>query len=394
MIAIIGAGLQGACLALELAALGKAVTLFDAAPAPMREASRWNEGKLHLGFVYANDPSRRSAEAMMDASLEFLPHLERLIGRDLSHVVSPNRFVYGVPADSQVPPAQVAAHFERIGSRLSAHAACWPRLFGGQEWQPPAPTTPEGMFDPAHVPAAFTTPEVALDTHAVADLVAARLREEPLVRLVTGIEVASVARAPDGFRLHFADGRAEAGFRTVVNASWRSLMRLDATAGCDPGRPWLYRYKTAIHLRGSAAALPSCTFVVGPYGDIVNLDDGRFYLSWYPACRLAMSDRAHLPDMDELDAERKAAIAADSLQGLARFVPGVGAVTLDEAPQVEGGWIFAWGGSDITDRHSELHTRHDVGAFVDDGYISVNTGKYCMAPFHAARLARRMAGQG
>ncbi|MFG1432325.1 FAD-dependent oxidoreductase [Xanthobacter sp. V2C-8] len=394
MIAIIGAGLQGACLALELAALGQAVTLIDAAPEPMSEASRWNEGKLHLGFVYANDPSRRSSDAMVQASLEFLPNLERLLGRDLSHVVAPHRFVYGVPNDSLVTVAQVGEHFEGIVRRLAGHAGRWPRIFGGQAWQPPVEVAVDGVFAGDHVLAAFATPEIAVDTHALADLVAARLREEPLVRLVTGMEVVSVNRREGMFRLDFADGSSERGFRSVVNASWRSLMRLDATAGCHPGRPWLYRYKTAIHIRGSAAAIPSCTFIVGPYGDIVNFGDGRFYLSWYPTCRLAMSDQADLPHMADLDSGQRATIAAQSLQGLAKLIPGASGIVLDEAPDVQGGWIFAWGGSDISDRRSELHQRHDVGAFVDKGYISVNTGKYCMAPFNAFRLARRIVEQG
>ncbi|MFG1402343.1 FAD-dependent oxidoreductase [Xanthobacter sediminis] len=390
MIAIIGAGLQGACLALELAALGQAVTLIDAALEPMSEASRWNEGKLHLGFVYANDPSRRSADAMLQASLEFLPTLERLLGRDLSHVVARNRFVYGVPTDSLVTVAQVAAHFEGIARRLAEHGARWPRIFGGSAWLPPERVAVDGIFDGDRVAAAFSTPEIAVDTHALADMVAARLREEPLVRLVTGAEVTSVARQDGMFRLDFADGSSESGFRSVVNASWRSLMRLDATVGCHASRPWLYRYKTAIHVRGSAATIPSCTFIVGPYGDIVNFGDGRFYLSWYPTCRLAMSDQADLPQMADLDSGRGAAIATESLQGLAKLIPGVASIALDEVPNVHGGWIFAWGGSDITDRRSELHQRHDVGAFVDSGYISVNTGKYCMAPLNALRLARRI----
>lgn len=394
MIAIVGAGLQGACLALELAALGQPVTVIEAAPEPMSEASRWNEGKLHLGFVYANDPSLRSADAMVQASLVFLPILERLLERDLSHVVARSRFVYGVPADSLVPVKRVADHFEGIALRLAEHAARWPQIFGGQTWRPPAEVSLDGIFAQDGVLAAFATPEVAVDTHALADLVMARLREEPLVHLVTSMEVVSVTRQAGRFRLDSADGSSEGGFRSVVNASWRSLMRLDATAGCHPGRPWLYRYKTAIHVRGSAGAMPSCTFIVGPYGDIVNFGDGRFYLSWYPACRLAMSDQATLPDMADFDPDHRARIAAESLRGLATLMPSVADIVLDGAPEVKGGWIFAWGGSDITDRHSELHQRHDVGAVVDNGYISVNTGKYCMAPINASRLAKRIMGQG
>jgi glycine/D-amino acid oxidase-like deaminating enzyme len=392
MIVIIGAGLQGACLALELAGRGRPVTVIDAACAPMREASRWNEGKLHLGFVYANDPSFRSADAMMGASLAFLPTMERLLGRDLSHLVARSPFLYGVPRDSLVPVAAVAEHFNRVARGLAGHQARWPKIFGGQAWSPPMAIPADGIFAPESVEAAFATPEVALDTHALADLVAERLRDEPLVRLVTGVDVTAVRRTGSGFRLDFADGGSEDGFSWVVNASWRSLMRLDASLGHHPGRPWLYRYKAAVRAKSVAGAVPSCTFILGPYGDIVDVGDGRFYLSWYPACRLAVSDRADLPDMRVIDGGVKASIVAQTLQGLARLVPGLATIDWDPAIDVEGGWIFAWGSSDITDLGSGLHARHDVGASLDAGYVSLNTGKYCMAPLSGRLLSERIAG--
>jgi len=53
-VAILGAGIMGSSTALFLARRGAAVTLFDAAPAPFSCASRWNEGKIHLGFLYSS----------------------------------------------------------------------------------------------------------------------------------------------------------------------------------------------------------------------------------------------------------------------------------------------------------------------------------------------------
>jgi glycine/D-amino acid oxidase-like deaminating enzyme len=55
-VGVLGAGIMGCCLALELAQRGRRVDLLDLAPAPMTGASLHNEGKLHLGFVYAKDP--------------------------------------------------------------------------------------------------------------------------------------------------------------------------------------------------------------------------------------------------------------------------------------------------------------------------------------------------
>ena len=52
---VLGAGLQGSCVALALAAKGHRVTVLDRADRPMAGASRNTEAKIHLGYVYALD---------------------------------------------------------------------------------------------------------------------------------------------------------------------------------------------------------------------------------------------------------------------------------------------------------------------------------------------------
>ena len=56
-VAILGAGIMGASLAILLARRGCAVTVFDREEAPVACASRWNEGKIHLGYLYGADPT-------------------------------------------------------------------------------------------------------------------------------------------------------------------------------------------------------------------------------------------------------------------------------------------------------------------------------------------------
>ena len=76
-IAVLGAGLQGTCVALELAARGRRVDLYDRQSACLTGASLANEGKIHLGYVYANDASRRTARAMTRGALCFAPQIGR-----------------------------------------------------------------------------------------------------------------------------------------------------------------------------------------------------------------------------------------------------------------------------------------------------------------------------
>ena len=58
---VLGAGFQGTTVAFALTEAGFTVTILDEAAGCLERASLRNEGKIHLGFVYAHDSSRRTA---------------------------------------------------------------------------------------------------------------------------------------------------------------------------------------------------------------------------------------------------------------------------------------------------------------------------------------------
>ena len=64
-IAIIGAGLTGCCVALELARRHHDVMLIEQDALPMNRASLRNEGKIHLGLIYANDNTLETAQLQL-----------------------------------------------------------------------------------------------------------------------------------------------------------------------------------------------------------------------------------------------------------------------------------------------------------------------------------------
>ena len=49
--------MQGCCIALVLADRGARVTLYDRNDALMTQAAVVNEGRMHLGYIYAADAS-------------------------------------------------------------------------------------------------------------------------------------------------------------------------------------------------------------------------------------------------------------------------------------------------------------------------------------------------
>ena len=79
-VGVLGGGLQGCCAALALAARGIDVTLFDRNDRLLSRAAVANEGKIHLGYMYANDPSHATARMMMRGALAFAPFFARHLG--------------------------------------------------------------------------------------------------------------------------------------------------------------------------------------------------------------------------------------------------------------------------------------------------------------------------
>src|SRR5438094_60357 len=81
-VAVLGAGLQGTSIALELARRGIEVTLVERDPLALNRASLRNEGKIHLGLIYANEPSRATAFLQLHGALAFRSLLARWIDVD------------------------------------------------------------------------------------------------------------------------------------------------------------------------------------------------------------------------------------------------------------------------------------------------------------------------
>src|SRR5436189_6009708 len=76
-VGVLGGGLQGCCAALALAERAVKVTLFDRNDVLLSRAAVANEGKIHLGYMYAGDPTLATAKTMMAGALSFAPFLER-----------------------------------------------------------------------------------------------------------------------------------------------------------------------------------------------------------------------------------------------------------------------------------------------------------------------------
>lgn len=402
-VAILGGGFQGCCIALGLSMRGIGSTIFDRGEKLMSRTAVANEGKVHLGYMYAADPSMRTARTMIEGALSFGPFLSRALERPQSSFVTSQPTIYVVHRDSQSGPDACLHYLSRTHALIVERARGAPDCYFGQDLRRPLmPLSPDAIaeeFDPETVLAAVATPEVAIDPLEVMAAIRARIGADPLIEVRLGHEVDGVSR--DGSRLKVVGRSAGSAFSEsfdqVANALWEGRLAVDARMGFSPGRPWLHRLKYGISLRSppEAASPKSCTIISGPFGEVVNYPDGTLYLTWYPDCVRELSSEITPPRWDTRPSpglERQ--IVSGTLKSMARFIRNLRNVREEDAAaaRVKGGPIFAWGSTDIHDPDSELHRRYEIGVHSEDGYHSIDPGKLTMAPLFATHCADRMAG--
>jgi glycine/D-amino acid oxidase-like deaminating enzyme len=402
-LAVAGAGIAGASIALELARRGHAVDLYEREAAPFARASASNEGKLHLGYVYGNDASARTAATVLRGSIRFREIVNRWLPFSADNVPFSDPFYYAVHRDSIVPPAGIEAHFARVAAlHAEAERASGARYLGLDEDPACVPLgrgERERLFDGRTVQAAWRTVERSIEPRALAALYRQGLAAEPKVRLHLRHRVRSATALDDGRVAleveHDGASRREV-YDQVANACWEGRLALDATHGLVPRRAWLHRFKLGSWLTlREPAAVPSVTVVLGPFGDVAQFGARKVYVSWYPACLVGASSEPAPPDWNAgLTQQRRDEALEGSLAALGGIVPALRALAAEgfERSETVGGVIFAWGASGIHDPASELHTRYDIGVHSHGGWHSVNTGRYCTAPLFALEACDRMLG--
>ncbi len=402
-VGVLGGGLQGCCTALSLAARGIDVTLFDRNDRLLSRAAIANEGKIHLGYMYANDVSHATARMMMRGALAFAPFFIRHLGLSAEAMTVSRPAAYVVHRDSQRTVEQVSHYLATVhalvreisqssrSAYFGADLAAEPRAWSAAER--------EAEFDPEVALAAFDTPEVAIDPVALAAAVRERVMTEPRISVRLAHEVLDVGDRDGALDVTLAtsDGSFSERFDHVVNALWDGRMAINEKRGLRPNRPWLHRLKYGVSFRLPAGRRlpPSATFVSGPFGEVVSYEDGLTYLTWYPVCLQAISGDVTPPEWPTFPAEPlRSQLLEGTLGAMAPFVLSLRSLDVGglEDVIVKGGVIVAWGETDIYDPASELHRRFEIGVTSHGRFHSVDPGKLTLAPYFADVCADCIAG--
>jgi glycine/D-amino acid oxidase-like deaminating enzyme len=397
-VAILGAGILGSSTALFLVRRGVPVVLFDAAAQPVARASRWNEGKIHLGYLYAGDASLETARRILDGGLAFRTLTEDLIGESLEPATTIDADTCLVHRDSVVSAESAARYYQAVTALVAGHPHADEYL--GPIVPPHRLSAAEldAEYDTREIVAGFRIPERSVSTTWVADRFAAALAADPRVelRLTTTVRGVRRDRSPSSDALWVdTDAGLDGPFDVVVNALWEGRLAIDASLGLALPPVWSHRYRLSVFLRTSRPVpIPNAVIVTGPFGDVKNYNCRDLYLSWYPLGLTAegagIAPPAD-PDFSRVDRER---LVHDVVARLARVVrPVEGLESIAESVRLEGGWVYAAGQGPLDDPRSTLHRRDRVGITRAGAYFSVDTGKYSIAPWLARQLADEIAAE-
>jgi hypothetical protein len=377
------------------------VTLYDRNDTLMTRAAVANEGRMHLGYIYAADKSLATARMMIRGALAFASFVERHIGLTPSRLALSPPSTYVVHRDSQRPVDELAGYLGAVHTLLREAAGGRKDAYFGvdlraapRKW---SAAERDGLFDGSLAVAAFDTPEVAIDPLVLAAAVRERVAATPAIEMRLQHNVCAVEENGAALRVvsDGPEGAARDTYDHVVNALWDGRLAIDATLGLRPLRPWMHRFKYGIRFRPPPGArpLPTIAIMLGPFGDLVVYDQGMTYLNWYPTCLEAISHEVSPPDWSPIPAEpRRARVVTETLQAMAEIViplRDLDSGSLRECT-VRGGVIVAWGHTDIDDPASELHRRYEIGVTSNGRYHSVDPGKLTMTPYFAGVCADRI----
>lgn len=395
---IIGAGLAGCGIALELARRGKRSVLIEQDAMPMNRASLRNEGKIHLGLIYAADSSFETAHLQLQGALQFHSILAQWLGSAVTRIEQSTPFFYLVAKDSLYDPEQLESHYqklERSYSDLLKNDSALNYLGDRPTWltQRVSMDTLDPVFAKERFQAAFATNEKAINTDHLAQEIRQAVQNHPHIKLLSNHQVTHIEHVRSSYEITAASLADQEAFvinaATVFNAAWDQRLGLDQQVGMELPKGWLHRLKYRVIVKTPPEFMhhPSATIVLGAYGDVVMRQDSA-YLSWYPSgLRGWTHDLVPPKDWSDICSNHGSDLVSQTIGAeiLAKTIEWYPRLEGSEIITVDAGAIFAYGQSDVDDPSSRLHHRNKIGVFRKGNYFSVDPGKLTTGPMYAVQ---------
>ncbi|MDX2129003.1 MAG: FAD-dependent oxidoreductase [Chloroherpetonaceae bacterium] len=401
VISVLGAGIQGTLVALALAQKGHSVTLIDKSPRALFRASLRNEGKIHLGFIYAKDKSYRTSSLMLKSAIRFAPIVDEILERQLPwENMRSLPFVYVISKESMLAPDELIKVYSNLDKDYQEQKGDASVHYLGLK--------PENLFrlstsknhfnwiSPQFAQQFVETNEYSLDLVQFQSHLSNSL-EISSIHQRFNHTINEVVRTSSGFRSvcnNETGSKTEIRSEIVINCLWEGRLLIDQQLGITPLHQWVYRLKYRYMAKRLSLPpdLSSYTFVLGAYGDIVSYPNSDYYLSWYPigmkgwSSEISTPQEWETPCYGEINPEVQKNYFHESIKEFQKIVP---ILHKAEMSYVDAGIIMTWGDTDITDPNSKLHERWEVGINHYDGYFTVDCGKFTCAPYFAKELVTK-----
>lgn len=384
---IIGGGIHGVSTALALASRGRKSVILDAA-APLEGASVHNEGKVHLGFVYALDEHGATTRSMVEGALAFAPLIERWCGEVDWAGLRSSPFAYLVMNEGLAGAGQLEAHYESVLAEIGSAGASFGSNYLGVDPGRAEIVRHDGVFPgmaAGHSQCWFETPERSVRPVALAALLKRAAVDERAIEILPGHRVTRARRREAGFELEVEtpEGTRSIGAETVVNCAWEGRPALDRMILDQPSATnFRVKYSVIIHGEDNGK-VGTATLAQGPFGDVLPWPGGDVYISWYPAARTHFGEEP----LEELEPDRTVAVAVQD--GIGELFPQLRGFRLKSFAPC---YILAEGRTDIGDRESRLHSRKGAVFVGSDGWWSNRSSKLTTAPLAGERCAASLTG--
>ncbi|MBK8504118.1 MAG: FAD-dependent oxidoreductase [Saprospiraceae bacterium] len=393
---IIGSGIQGCTIALQLHRMGYRVKLVEQNATAYNQASLQQEGKVHLGFIYALDTSKKTTDKLLMDALQFGPIIEDLIGEKIDwNRIKSSRFDYIVARDSMMSSDSLLEHYEYLNTQYHNLRSDQHLHYLGERPQDLFIVPSRDNLTPYNqekIVMVCPTQEYALRPEDLRQTIVDKIKSSP-IEVITNHEVKSVQRSSYGFITQCLCQEQLVNLESdlVINAAWEEKRRIDHSMGLTEDGIWSLRVKMGLIFRADQIKKwNSFSMVLGSYGDLVVYPAyNEAYFSWYPECMLMQTNELELPSSWQ-PTLRSQINSGQLKKAIERSGIALGAilssVEISELVNVKAGAILARGFRSIQDPSSDLHKRHDIPILADNGYFSINTGKFTSAPHNSQKL--------
>lgn len=265
-ISILDSGIMGSSLALFLARKDADVTLFDKAEKPFSAASRWNEGKIHLGYLYAADTSLDSAEHVMPGGLMFRPLVEELLGTSIEPAVTRQNDIYLCHRNSVVKPDAMENYMRQVTEKLNANPNKSHYLTKSlnAEVRRLSKNELEEVSGSPDIIAGFRVPEYSVETTWIADRFVEVIHAEKRIELQMKTKIESVIASngdhEESWDIHTSKGIFPS-CDYVINALWEGRMAIDQKVGLKTSSIWSNRFRQSLFIRTSEPVKTPCVVI-------------------------------------------------------------------------------------------------------------------------------------